>query len=237
MTYEFYYWPHVQGRGEFVRLALEEAGADYVDVARVKGVEALKAAMAVESAEPPFAPPFLRVGKRLIGQTTNILLFLGDRHGLAPKSAAGRLWTNQIQLTIADFSLEAHDTHHPLGPRLSFAEQQAAAMTRADWFRSERIERFLAWFETLLARNPRGPGHLVGGRLTYADLALFQTVEGLRYAFPRAMARIEPAFPLVVALNARIAARPRIRAYLGSSRRIGFHERAGLFRYHPELDG
>ena len=34
MVYELHYWPRIQGRGEFVRLALEQAGAEYVDVAR-----------------------------------------------------------------------------------------------------------------------------------------------------------------------------------------------------------
>jgi glutathione S-transferase len=223
MPYEFYYWPHVQGRGEYVRLALEEAGADYVDVARVEGPEVLRRMIDADLGTPPFAPPFLKDGGRVLGQTTNILLYLGQRHGLAPKSEAGRLWTNQIQLTIADFSLEAHDTHHPLGPRLSFEEQRGEAMKRAEWFREERLGRFLGWFEKILAGN-RG-GYLVGRRLTYADLSLFQTVEGLRYAFPKAMRQLEGHHPRVVALHACVADRPRIGAYLASQRRVGFHER------------
>jgi glutathione S-transferase len=237
MPYEFYYWPHVQGRGEYVRLALEEADAQYIDVARVDGPEALKKLLQTRFPTPPFAPPFLKNGKRVIGQTTNILLYLGERHGLAPKSVVGRFWTNQIQLTIADFYLEAHDTHHPLGPRLRFEEQTAEAMKRAVWFREERLEQFLGWFEMILSRNPSGPTHLVGARLTYADISLFQTVEGLRYAFPKAMKRAERRYPRVIALHDLVAARPRISAYLRSDRRIGFHERAGLFRHHPELDG
>jgi glutathione S-transferase len=236
MAYEFYYWPHVQGRGEYVRLALEEAGADYRDVARVEGVDALKRIMNLDIATVPFAPPFLRHGKHIVGQTTNILLYLGQRLGLAPKSEAGKLWTNQIQLTIGDFSLEAHDTHHPLGPRLSFDEQRKEAITRAAWFREERIGKFLGWFETILSRNPKGPRHLVGARLSYADLSLFQTTEGLRYAFPKTMRTIEHQYPLVSALHGAVAARPRIASYLASERRIGFHERAGLFRHHGELD-
>jgi glutathione S-transferase len=235
--YEFYYWPHVQGRGEFVRLTLEETGARYVDMARIKGPEVLRRKFETRFATPPFAPPFLKDGKRLIGQTTNILLYLGERHGLVPKSNSGRFWTNQIQLTIADFSLEAHDTHHPLGPRLRFEEQTAEAMKRAAWFREERLERFLGWFEMILSQNPSGPIHLVGARLTYADISLFQTVTGLRYAFPTAMRRAERKYPRVIALHDLVAARPRISAYLASERRIDFHERAGLFRHHAELDG
>lgn len=237
MPYAFYYWPHVQGRGEYVRLALEEAGARYVDVARVNGLAALKQALEAPSPTPPFAPPFLKHGPRIIAQSTNILLYLGERHGLAPKSVAGRLWTNQLQLTIADFSLEAHDTHHPLGPRLSFEEQRVEAAKRATWFREERLGRFLAWFERVLSENPSGSKHLVGARLTYADISLFQTVEGLRYSFPKAMQRAEPGIPRVMALHHLVATRPRISAYLASDRRVGFHERAGLFRRHAELDG
>lgn len=237
MPYEFYYWPHVQGRGEYVRLALEEAGAPYIDVARIDGLDALKKMLDTASSTPPFAPPFLKDRKRVIAQSTNILLYLGGRHGLAPKGDAGLFWTNQLQLTIADFSLEAHDTHHPLGPRITFEEQSKEAVKRAAWFREERLGRFLAWFEKVLSKNPSGPKHLVGARLTYADISLFQTVEGLRYAFPKAMQRAELRIPRVIALHESVAARPRISAYLASDRRVGFHERAGLFRYHPELDG
>jgi glutathione S-transferase len=237
MAYDFYYWPHVQGRGEFVRLLLEESGADYRDVARIEGPQALDRVLRSEVATPPFAPPVLKHGRRVIAQTPNILAYLAARHGLVPKNETARAWANQIQLTIADFGLEAHDTHHPLGPRIAFEEQKNEAMKRAAYFRGERIELFLAWFETILSRNPKGPGHLVGARLAYVDLSLFQMIEGLRYAFPRAMLRLEHACPQVIALHDRVAARPRIAAYLASDRRIGFHERAGLFRHHPELDG
>ena len=237
MAYELYYWPEIQGRGEFIRLALEEAGADYVDVARVKGTGALmKVWESAKLETPSFAPPFLVDGKRVIGQSANILLYLGARHGLAPKTEAGRIWTNQIQLTIADFALEAHDTHHPLGAAFYYEDQKPESKRRAKWFRDERIERFLGWFETVLTRNPKGPKHLVGARLTYADLSLFQVVEGLRYAFPKAMRRVEGDFPNVIAIHDRVASRPRIKAYLMSDRRIPFNQH-GLFRHYAELDG
>ena len=237
MAYELYYWPNIQGRGEFVRLALEEAGADYVDVARERGSGALMALWDSGDVEnPPFAPPFLRVGKRLIGQTAAILLYLGDKHGLAPKGEAGRLWTHQIQLTIADLVVEAHDTHHPLGGDTYYEDQKPEALRRAKAFRENRIPRFLEWFETILARNPKGDAHLVGARLTSADLSLFQVVEGLSYAFPRAMKRELAKAPRVIALHSRVAARPRIKAYLKSERRIPFNEE-GIFRHYPELDG
>ena len=123
MRYELYYWPDIQGRGEFVRLALEEAGAPYVDVARERGTAGMMAMMEADAgATPPFAPPFLKAGKLTIGQTANILFYLGARHGLAPKAEAGRLWLHQLQLTIADLVVEIHDTHHPLGPTLYYEE-------------------------------------------------------------------------------------------------------------------
>jgi glutathione S-transferase len=237
MRYELYYWPGIQGRGEFVRLALEEAGADYVDVAREAGTDALMQLWNDPEVDTPsFAPPILRHGRRVIGQTANILLYLGERHGLAPKSDAGRVWTNQIQLTIADFALEAHDTHHPLGAAFYYEDQKAESKRRAEWFRTERIPRFLTWFETIITRNGKAGKHLVGGRLTYADLSLFQMIEGLRYAFPKTMQRVEDQYPKAMALHDLVEKRPRIRAYLDSGRRIPFNQH-GLFRRYPELDG
>ncbi|HKC33978.1 MAG TPA: glutathione S-transferase family protein, partial [Xanthobacteraceae bacterium] len=126
MRYELYYWPEIQGRGEFVRLVLEEAGADYVDVARKGSGEDRMIALMSKSRikTPPFAPPFLRAGKLWIGQTANILEFLGQREGLAPRGEAGRLWVNQLQLTIADFVAEIHDTHHPVGAASYYEDQK-----------------------------------------------------------------------------------------------------------------
>ena len=242
MAYELYYWPGIQGRGEFVRLALEEAGADYIDVARSSidensGVGALMAVLEGEDiVHPPFAPPFLKDGDVLIGQTAAILLYLGDRHALAPRDATKRLWVHQIQLTIADLIAEAHDTHHPLGADFYYEEQKPEALRRAKHFREERIPKFLRWFEHILTHNPDGDKYLAGKRVSYADLSLFQAVEGLLYAFPRRTKAILAEVPRVAALHQRIAQRPRIRAYLDSGRRLEFNEQ-GIFRHYPELDG
>ncbi|MGK9165094.1 glutathione S-transferase [Inquilinus limosus] len=238
MTYELYYWPEIQGRGEFVRLALEQAGADYVDVARGEGddLPGLMHFLQDESvAEPPFAPPYLKAGDLVIGQTANILLFLGDRHGLAPAEEGGRLWTHQLQLTIADFLVEAHDTHHPIGSGLYYEEQKPEAKRRAADFLAHRLPKYLGYFERVLARNPAGDAHMVGDKVTTADLSMFQMIAGLRYAFPKAMARIEPQHPRLVALHDLVAALPRIKAYLASPRRIPFNQ-MGIFRHYPELD-
>jgi len=233
MTYELYYWPGIQGRGEYVRLALEEAGADYSDVARTdRGMSAMTPIME-DSATPPFAPPFLKAGKLMIGQTANILLYLGARHGLAPKAEAGRLWVHQLQLTIADLVLEIHDTHHPLGPSVYYEDQRAPAKRRTDEFWKERVPKYLGYFERLLA--DRGGSFVTGRRLTYADLSLFQIVAGLRYAFPKRMNRFERDIPGLVSLHDRITRRPRIEAYLASDRRIPFNE-DGIFRHYKALD-
>ena len=242
MAYELYYWPSIQGRGEFIRLALEEAGADYVDVARGaeqdgQGMAAMMRLLnAPSAATPPFAPPVLKDGETVIGQTANILFYLGPRLGLSPADEAGRLWTHQLQLTIGDLLVEVHDTHHPIGSGLYYEDQQPESKRRSADFLAARAPKHLGYFETVLARNRAGPAHLAGAALTYADLSLFQIVEGLRYAFPKAMARLESAYPKVIALRDAIEARPRIKAYLASPRRIAFNTQ-GIFRHYPELDG
>lgn len=235
MRYELFYWPTIQGRGEFVRLALEEAAAPYVDVAREPGGMPRMMALLGDPEQPtrPFAPPFLRAGKLLVGQTANILLFLGDRHGLAPKAEAGRLWTHQLQLTLSDFVAEVHDTHHPIAASLYYEDQKREAKKRAADFVANRLPKFLGWFEGVL--KSKGSRFLLGTKVTYADLSLFQAVAGLEYAFPNALRRAARKLPLVMALSARVAERPRIRAYLESPRRIPFNEH-GLFRRYPELD-
>jgi len=232
MRYELYYWPSIQGRGEYVRLALEEAGADYADVARQRGIGAMTKMMEA-SGTPPFAPPFLKAGKRVIGQTANILLYLGPRHGLAPKAEAGRLWLHQLQLTIADLVLEIHDTHHPLGPSLYYEDQRGAARKRTAEFWNERVPKYLGYFERLLAGS--GGSWVAGRRLSYVDLSLFQIVAGLRYAFPKRMKAFERGIPGLLDLHDRVAVKPNIKAYLGSDRRIAFNEE-GIFRRYKELD-
>lgn len=237
MAYELYYWPGIQGRGEFVRLALEEAGADYVDLAReANGEITLTTLLESEDlALPPFAPPFLKDGDLVIGQTAAILFYLGDRHDLTPKDTARRLWVHQIQLTIADLIGEAHDTHHPLGADLYYEDQKPEALRRAKTFRRDRIPKYLGWFERILVRNREGSGYLVGKKVSYADLSLFQVVEGLLYAFPKRMKAALVEAPHVAALHQMIAQRPRIRAYIESDRRIPFNEQ-DIFRRYPELD-
>lgn len=239
MAYELFYWPTIQGRGEFVRLALEEAGANYVDIARGpesagQGISAMMRAMK-KTERPSLAPPFLRDKDVIVGQTAAILLYLGPRLGLVGAGEADRIWTHQIQLTIADLVTEAHDTHHPIAANLYYEDQQPEAIRRAEDFRENRIPKFLGWFEAILTRNPASSGWLVGASPSYADLSLFQIVEGLSYAFPAAAERALARVPRVAELRARVAERPRIAAYLASERRLPFNQE-GIFRRYPELD-
>jgi glutathione S-transferase len=239
MRYELYYWPEIQGRGEFIRLALEDAGADYVDVARQSkgGMTAMMRFLENRLVErPPFAPPFLKAGKLVIAQTANILLFLGPRLGLVPKNEPSRLWAHQLQLTIADWVGEVHDTHHPISGGLYYEEQKLEAKRRAANFTGERLPKFLGYFEKVLKHNSKATDYLLGKTVSYVDLSLFQMVAGLRYAFPRAMAKLEREHPRVVTLHDRVSARPRLAAYLSSPRRLPFNEQ-GIFRLYPELDG
>ena len=235
--YELWYWPGIQGRGEFVRLALEEAGARYVDAARGPGgVAKMQKLMRAppRGALEPFAPPFLRHGKLLVAQTAEILFYLGPRLGLVPKDEASRLRAHEIQLTITDYVAEVHDTHHPTDVSKHYEEQKREAKLRARAFTKDRIPKFLGWFERALER---GDGeHLVGRATSYADLSAFQIVEGTTYAFPRAMKRLAKRIPRLLALRDRVAARPKVAAYLASERRLPFNE-WGIFRHYPELDG
>src|SRR5258705_3040396 len=196
MRYELYYWPSIQGRGEFVRLALEEAGADYLDVARLpkQGVPALMQFLGGKSQErPPFAPPFLKAGKLVIAQTANILLFLGPRLGLVPKVEASRLWAHQLQLTVADWLVETHDAHHPIGGAFYYEDQKPESKRRAAHFTAERLPKFLGYFERVLARE--GGGWLLGKTFSYADLSLFQMIAGSRHGFSPATGEVGPKKP------------------------------------------
>lgn len=239
MRYELYYTPSNQGRGEFIRLPLEEAGAQYVDVARGsgpgQGPEAVTTFLQdVSLRHPPFAQPFLKAGRLLIGQTANILLYLGPKLGLAPQTQAERLWAHQLQLTIADLLKEIQDTHHPIAHGLYYEDQKPEALQYTRHFFAERLPKFLGYFERVLG-GANGHGYMVGSSLTYVDLSIFQLLEGLRFSFPRTMARVAPSYPGLAALHERVAARPNIAAYLRSPRRMPFNDR-GVFRHYPELE-
>lgn len=233
MRYELYYWTGIQGRGEFVRLALEDAGADYLDVHRERGDNAAMSFLHGKQAGAlPFAPPFLKAGRLVIAQTALILAYLGPRLGLVPEGTAAEIYAQQLQQTITDFVVEIHDTHHPLSASQYYRQQRAAARKRTQAFLDERLPKFLGYFENVVAR---GNGRQALARHSYVDLSLFQLVSGLDYAFPNAMQRVQRRIPRLRALAARVAERPNIGAYLQSPRRIPFNQ-DGIFRHYPELD-
>ena len=235
MRYELYYWPEIQGRGEFVRLALEEGGADYVDVARRgSGSDAMMKLIDSERVKrAPYAPPILKAGKLVIAQTALILYYLGPRLRLVPRKEADRLWALQLQLTITDLVKEIHDTHHPISTALYYEDQRVAAKRYTREFWNNRVPKLLGYFENVL-KHSHGP-YVFGRKVSYVDLSLFQIVEGLRYAFPKRMKRFEKKVPRLIKLRDRVADRPRIAAYLQSDRRISFNE-WGIFRAYRELD-
>ncbi|MGH7926209.1 MAG: glutathione S-transferase [Candidatus Binatia bacterium] len=238
MRYDLYYWPSIQGRGEFVRLALEDAGAEYADVAREprRGRPDVSDFFQGPSWDhPPFAPPFLKAGKVVIAQTANILQYLGPRLGLVSKSETSRLWAHQLQLTVADWVAEVHDVHHPIASALYYEDQKREAKRRAEDFTSNRLPKYLDYFESILERNRKRGEYILDRKVCYVDLSLFQMIEGLRYAFPRAMARLEPRHRRLVALRDRVVGRRRLATYLASPRRITFNQE-GIFRHYPELD-
>jgi glutathione S-transferase len=236
MKYQLFYWPSIQGRGEFVRLALEYCGAAYDDVARREGEAALENLLARRTlATPPFALPCLKAGRLFIAQTANILQFLSMRHTLCANSTVKRIWTHQLQLTIADLVVEIHDTHHPIASGLYYEQQKAAAKRRSADFIKHRMPKFLGYFEQILARETARDAWLTGKQVSYADLSLFQIIDGLRYALPKASARTLKKCPRIQALHQRVMDLPQIRAYLGSKRRIAFNQ-DGIFRHYAELD-
>ncbi len=238
MPYELYYWPGIQGRGEFVRLALEEAGADYVDVARGhgagRGVKAMTALMG-EKPLAPFAPPFLRDGDVIVSHVANILAYLGPKLGLAPKDEALRLYAQGLQLTITDFVAEVHNTHHPIATDLYYEDQKPEAKARAKAFLDHRVPKYFGYFERALETNPDGPAHAVGDAVTTVDLSLLQLWAGMTYAFPHAFANAGALYPKLAAVASAVEKRPNIARYLASERRIPFNE-SGIFRRYPELD-
>jgi len=233
MAYKLWYWPSIQGRGEFVRLALEAAEIAYEDCARTVGEEGLLADLNDRTGRTPFAPPYLELDGLVIAQVANILMYLGERHSIAPSTMADRLWLNQLQLTIADLVAEVHNVHHPVAMMDYYDDQKPEAARAAKQFREERLPKFLGHFEDAAQANPGD--WLIDHRWSYADTSLFQIVEGLRYMFPRRMKTLEPEYPNLIRIHDQVAELPGIKAYLKSDRRIAFNT-DGIFRAYPELD-
>jgi glutathione S-transferase len=233
-AYDFWYWPGIQGRGEFVRLTMEACGIPYRDRARDEGAEALMKDLKSRACGSAYAPPYIEMDGHAVSQTANILQFLAEMHECGPSTLKARYWLNQVQLTIMDVVAEAHDVHHPVGVMLYYEDQQAEAARAAEQFRNDRIPGYFAWFERALEEAPGD--WLSGNRWSYADLSLFQLIAGLRYAFPRRLAAIAGEYPRMMALHDQVEALPELQDYFRSNRRITFNN-DGIFRHYPELDG
>ncbi|KAG4413990.1 hypothetical protein IFR04_012857 [Cadophora malorum] len=245
--YELIYWPGLPGRGEHIRLAFEESGIPYTDSAfDPKCMDLVLSHISPEnhgdSLNPPIcAPPILKHGSLIINQTPNILLYLGPKLGLVPtaeEDEGGVYHVNQLTLTALDgLSNEVHDVHHPVDTGLYYEDQKEEAKRKADGYLKNRLPKFLGYFERVLGGEAsKGGEWLYGGRLTYADLVLFQCVDGIKEAFPNAMKRIENEgkFSKVFALHKRVEERPNIKDYLASNRRQAYG--MGIYRHYPELD-
>lgn len=233
MSYDLWYWPSIQGRGEFVRLALEAAGVDYRDRAREEGADALVADMNAREGIRPFAPPYLVDGEVAIAQTAQILSWLGQHHGFGAADETTKLRLEMLQWTVSDFTAEIHNVHHPIAGDLYYSDQKDAAKQAARSFREERIPKFLTYFEDALSAND-GP-FVLGEAWCHVDTSLFQIVEGLRYAFPERMKAVEGDYPHLITCRDAVADLDGIACYLASDRRIAFNE-DGIFRQYPELD-
>lgn len=255
--YELLYHPSIPGRGEFIRLCFEATGVPYTDVANEKsdGYSAVQAACiqkttspeGVEGNPPVFSPPALRVpgagkdGKQplLISQTPNILMYLAERLGLAPDDEAATYHVYQLAFTALDLNNEVHDTHHPLAVAQYYEDQKEAALRKATDVRENRLPKFLGYFEANPKFNEKNGGgagkYLVGDRLTFADLVVWQVLDGLFFAFPKEMeARKAEHEALLGGFYESVKQEGGLKEYLKSERRLPYSQ--GIFRYYPELD-
>ena len=235
--FKLIYWPGNPGRGEFVRLAFEATGTPYEDTALTQSAQEVLTTVdpqrQLKDRDVHFAVPVLKHGDFSIGQTSAILAYIGPIIGLSPKDDQGKAKVNQIQLTIADFTVEAHDTHHPIGKMQYYEDQKEEALKKAIDFVDNRLPKFLDYFERQITANGNEPW-LYGNTMTYADTSLLEVISGLLYAFPKCVEEQKSKAPKVFALYDAVRNHEKIKAYLASERRQKYN--MGVFRYYAELD-
>ncbi|GAA6016890.1 hypothetical protein JCM11491_006903 [Sporobolomyces phaffii] len=255
--FELIYHAAIPGRGEFIRLFFEATATPYKDSALIQGQSAilpyLNGSFPGHDANPlPFAPPILRHGDVVISQTSNILLYLATHLespiDLSPSSSSldtapatatvqdtSIYHVQSLALTILDLNNETHDTHHPVSVSSYYEDQKEPALLKARDFRQNRVPKFFKYFEALLEREAERGGWLVrGGVPSYADLCLFQVVDGLKFAFPNLLSKLLPLHPRIRDHHERVKSAKRIKEYLDSDRRQEYS--MGVFRYYEELD-
>lgn len=232
-TYALYYWPVLPGRGEIIRMLLEDAGAAYRDVGREEGFGVIVSARKGElGGARPFAPPILQHGELVLSQSSVIARYIAERHGLAPSDHRGRFLAEQHFLGWSDVMVEVHDTHHPIALGLHYEDQRDAAKERTRHFLADRLGTWLQHFEHIVTQ---GGGVHVGETITYPDFMARFVLRGIEYAFPRAFSEHRERIPSLLALRDRVEARPQLAAYLASDRAMAFNEH-GIFRHYPELE-
>jgi glutathione S-transferase len=245
--YELIYWPSLPGRGEFVRLVLEAGGASYSDIAAKSIPDSAQAVLGLiaesnigDATNPPiFAPPFLRHGDLSMNQTMNILRYLAPKFGLeGDGSEATKVHLASIAATIFDgLCNEAHETHHPIASSAYYEDQKPEAAKRAKNYIEERLPKFLTYVTRVLKAKTSGGGPwLYGGTFTYADIVLFQCIDGNLFAFPKTMAKLraDSKYDGVFKLYEAVKEVPKIAAYLSGKRPYQYGE--GIWRHYPELE-
>ncbi|KAI0012376.1 glutathione S-transferase protein-like protein [Xylariaceae sp. FL0662B] len=242
--YELIYYTGVPGRGEHVRLMFEEAGAPYEDTQFLsfdKARETVTHWLGAGGHGNPkyFAPPLFKHGDLVMSQTPNILLYLGPKLGLAGSREDDVYRVNALALTALDgLCNEVHDSHHPIAVMLPYEDQKEESLRRSQyWIKNRLLTHLEYWQKALVGDKETGGPWLLGTTLTYADLVLFQCLDGTTYAFPNAMkqARESGKYDRVFELWEAVKARPNIAAYLGSNRRQKYQD-WGIYRHYPDND-
>lgn len=144
-----------------------------------------------------------------------------------------------MALTALDLNNEVHDTHHPLAVGKYYEEQKEAALEKAKDVRENRLPKFFSYFERNLKFNESNGGgkgrFLVGNRLTFADLVVWQVLDGCLFAFPKEMEARKKEFQgLFGTFYESVRGKGGLEEYLKSERRLPYSE--GIFRHYPELD-
>ncbi|MXO64197.1 glutathione S-transferase [Altericroceibacterium endophyticum] len=236
MVYDFWYWPTLPGRGDFIRYPLEAAQIPYTDCARdaEDGFAAVAEHLEAKQGCHAFAVPLLETGSESIAQTANILLFLNQEHGLGPSDAAGMRYLNQLQCDIADITEEVHAVHHPISTAFYYEDQRDAAIQSAEKFREQRIPKYLAHFERI-ANAHDGDWLLEGDSWSTGDTSIAYLLDGLHFMFPLRMAALQSDYPTIHQIQQKTFALEYLDAYRASDRCAAFGTE-GIFRNYPELD-
>lgn len=212
-TWKLYYWDMCPGRGEYVRIVFEEAGVQFLEDRDNILEKVIKGGM---EGFPAFAPPVITRGDFKLSQTPVICEYLGKHFNLYPASDTDVWHARQINLTIHDFQADGRNVFHAKQFTASYFGQEAETQGHIDWFRKERLPRWLLYFEKLLQANDNGRSFVIGDKLTYVDLGLLQVLRNAANQFSDEWIKMD--IPLIKAFKQRMEARPNLAAYFKSDR-------------------